>query len=152
MAGDDDRHYPPRPILGASVAVFRGGKVLLARRGRPPLQDFWSLPGGVVEIGEEVAEAAARELMEETGVSAEIVGPAGYVDVIRRDEAGEIARHFVVIALAARHLSGEAVCGDGTAEVRWAGLDEIDGLPLTDGAADLVRKAAETVGHAREEG
>ena len=70
----DARLYPPRPILAASVAVFRHGKVLLASRTAPPAQNLFSLPGGLVEVGEGLAEAALRELMEEVGVTARIVG------------------------------------------------------------------------------
>ncbi len=138
----DERRFPTRPFLGASVAVFRDGRVLLARRGNPPLQGLWSLPGGGVELGETLAEAALRELAEETGVSAEIVGPADYVDIIRRDEGGRVERHYVVVAFAARHLAGEPQLGEGTADIRWVGLDELGGLELTEGAAEVIGKAA----------
>lgn len=154
----DDRTFPARPVLGASIAVFRDGKVLLAQRGRPPLEGVWSLPGGVVELGETLEEAALRELAEETGVTAESAGLAGHVDVIRHDEAGRVERHFVVVALAGRYVSGEPFCGDGTLAVRWVPLDEMERLALTEGAAPIIRRAAaladggQAVGARREDG
>lgn len=108
-----------RPELAASAAVFRDGKVLLARRGRTPLAGLWTLPGGRVEPGETLAEAAAREVMEEVGVACRILGVAGALDVIRHDAAGGLAAHFVVVGHAARWVSGEPAEGPEAAEVGW---------------------------------
>src|SRR5690349_20363447 len=107
----DDRLYPARPIMAASVAVFREGLVLLATRTKPPAADVWSLPGGLVEPGETLREAALRELAEEVGVTAEILGFAGHVEVIERDPEGRVRTHFVVNAFAGRWLAGEPTPG-----------------------------------------
>ncbi len=140
------RLYPDRPFLAASAAVFRDGKVLLASRTKPPADKVFSLPGGIVELGETLHEAALRELMEEVGVAAEIVGLAGHVDIVERDPDGRIARHFVVTAFAARWTSGEPQCGPEAGEVRWVAPDAVDALPTSPKLAEIVRAAAALIG------
>lgn len=110
---------PIRPVLAASTAVFHEGRVLLARRGRAPSLGLWTLPGGRVEPGETLAEAAAREVMEEVGVACEILGVAGALDIIQRDGAGGLSAHFVVVSHAARWTGGEPATGPEAAEVGW---------------------------------
>lgn len=136
-----DRSYPPRPILAVSTAVLRGGRVLLARRAQAPGAGLYSLPGGLVEIGETLAQAAARELMEEVGVTALPIGLCGARDIIHRDEAGAVARHFVVVTFAALWKSGEPVISAEAEEVRWVVPGELSGLPTTDGLAETVAQA-----------
>lgn len=131
-----------RPTLAASAAVFRGPLVLLARRGCAPGAGLWSLPGGRVEPGETLAEAAARELQEEVAVAADMVSLAGVRDVIRHDAEGRLAAHFVVIAYAARWRAGEPQPGPEAAEVGWFRPSEVVGLETTDGLADVVAAAA----------
>ena len=97
----NDRLFPARPILAVSAAVFRDGRVLIVRRARAPLIGHFSLPGGVVEIGETLAEAVARELMEEVGVSAEIIGFNRHLDAIAH-EGGRVRTHFVIASFVAR--------------------------------------------------
>lgn len=135
-----DRLYPTRPILAASVAVFRGGRVLVAARGRPPLEALYSLPGGLVEPGETLVETALRELREEVGVEGEILGFVGPVEIIERDGRG-VRRHFVVCAHAARWLSGEPRTGPEAIDVRWVREDEIASLPTTPGLAEILGRA-----------
>lgn len=136
---------PVRPTLAASAAVFRGPLVLLARRAANPGAGLWSLPGGRVEAGETLAEAAAREVMEEVGVSVEILGFAAARDIIVRDKAGELKAHFVVVAHAARWRSGEPQVGEEAAEVGWFRPGEVAALPTTEGLADVVAEAARLV-------
>lgn len=138
----DPRSYPARPMLAVSTAVFRDGRVLLARRGRPPLAGIWSLPGGLVEPGERLAEAAAREVMEETGVAAEIVGPSATVEVIRRDETGRVARHFVVVSFAGRWIAGEAVATEEASDFAWVLPGAYGGRSMTEGLEDVIARAA----------
>ncbi|OYX88113.1 MAG: NUDIX hydrolase [Rhizobiales bacterium 17-65-6] len=134
-----------RPTLAASAAVFRDGEVLLARRGFAPGLGLWSLPGGRVEPGETLAEAALREVMEEVGVRAEIVGVAAALDFISRDDAGALASHFVVIAHAALWREGVPEVGPEALEVGWFAPEAVAGLATTRGLADVVRRAAAMV-------
>lgn len=127
----------PAPCVG--VVCLRDGEVLLIRRGRPPKQGEWSLPGGRIEPGERAMEAALRELREETGVEAEITGLIDVVDGIF-PEAG---RHYVLIDYAARWLAGEPVAGDDAVEARFAPLDEIEALVAWDETRRVIRMAAE---------
>jgi ADP-ribose pyrophosphatase YjhB (NUDIX family) len=141
-----DRTYPARPILAVSTAVIRDGRVLLAQRARPPGAGLYSLPGGLVEIGETVAAAAARELMEEVGVTAQPLGLCGARDIILPDEAGRIARHFVVLCFAALWIAGEGTVSPEAADVRWMRREEVPDLPVTEGLVDIVAAAFRLAG------
>ena len=137
----DDRLYPPRPILAASLAVFRDGKVLIASRTAPPAQALFSLPGGVVEIGETLQEAALREVMEEVGVAAEIVGFVDHAEVIQRESDGRIKRHFVITCFAGRWISGEGHTSAEAGAVLWVDPDAMGSIPTTKGLPTTLRKA-----------
>jgi 8-oxo-dGTP diphosphatase len=126
-------------ILAASAAVFRDGKVLIARRVKPPA--LWSLPGGRVEKNEDPNDAAERELYEETGVVAEILGLAGQREVILRDEHGERAGKYVVLAFAARWLTGEAKPGPEASAVAWVEPSELSQYELTEGLIPIILSA-----------
>ncbi len=139
----DPRHYPDRPYLAVSAVVVRDGEFLAVRRARPPMQDLFTLPGGVVEPGESLAEAACREVREETGLIIETVALAGYREVVTRDDAGRVQRHFVILAFAAHWVAGEPRLNEELLEARWmrpAGLPE---LSTTEGLAEIVAAAFE---------
>ena len=136
-----ERLYPTRPFLASSVAVFREGRVLVAARARPPMALLYSLPGGLVEPGETLGEAALRELREEVGVEADLLGFLDHVEIIERDDEGRVRHHFVVCAHAARWRSGEAQVGMEAREVRWVGEDELADLRTTPGLTAILRKA-----------
>lgn len=136
-----DRTYPRRPLLAASVAVIRDGRILLAARTRPPAEGLFSLPGGLVEPGETLEEAALRELGEEVGVAASIVGFNDHVEVIERDREGKVARHFVIASFVARWLSGEGMPSPEADRVIWARPAEIDALRATSGLSRMAARA-----------
>jgi 8-oxo-dGTP diphosphatase len=136
-----ERLYPARPLLAASVAVLRDHHVLVAVRGRGLMAGRYSLPGGLVEPGETLAEAALRELREEVGVEAEIIAFLDHVEVIERDDDGRIRHHFVIAAHAARWLGGEPRPGAEAIDVRWVDEDQAAALPTTLGLAAVLRKA-----------
>jgi 8-oxo-dGTP diphosphatase len=135
------RFDPARPFLGASVAVFRDGRVMLAARGRAPMEGLYSLPGGGVEPGETLAEAALRELREETGVEAELIGFVAPVEAIERDGQGRVRLHIVIAAHAARWVSGEPQIGPEAKDIRWVTERDMTGLPLTPGLAGILQQA-----------
>jgi 8-oxo-dGTP diphosphatase len=133
------------PRLGVSACVWRDGRVLIARRSKPPLQGVWSLPGGHVELGETLRDAARRELLEETGISAEIETIVDIAEVIRR-EGGEVSAHYAIVCFSGRWTSGEARAGDDAEAVHWAWPGELDGLPMTDGTLAIIEKARRLLG------
>lgn len=116
-----------RPRVGAIAVVRRGDQVLLAQRSKGGYIGRWGFPGGHVERGETVIEAAMRELGEETGVSAEPVGVLTVLDEIGRDEAGRVQWHYVLVAVLADWRTGDAVAADDAAAVRWVTLADIAG-------------------------
>jgi len=134
-----------RPIAATIAAVVRDGHVLLVRRANPPDQDRWAFPGGKIDAGETLQAAAARELQEETGVTAEPLHVFDAVDVFDRDEAGALRRHFILIAVLCRWQSGEPVAGDDARDARWVPLADLDAhaLATSFGVAELAHKAAD---------
>ncbi|AWI90932.1 NUDIX hydrolase [Methylobacterium sp. DM1] len=148
---DDGRLFPARPLIGVSIAVIRDGRVLLAARANEPMRGVWTLPGGLLEAGESLAEGALRELQEEVGPLAEVVGPSlTPTEIILRDEAGRIRHHYVIHPHAALWRSVEPVPGPEALAVRWAHLDEIAGLATTPGLIDTLREAFSRVGQVAE--
>ncbi|TXN01038.1 NUDIX hydrolase [Methylobacterium sp. WL64] len=148
-AGEADgggRLFPTRPFVGASIAVIRGDRVLLAARANEPMRGVWTLPGGLVEAGEALAEAALRELSEEVGLAAEVVGVLSPTEIIVRDEAGRARHHYVVHPHAALWCGGEPVAGPEALGVRWATLAEIAGLATTPGLIGTLQEAFDRVG------
>lgn len=140
------RDYPDRPILCASAAVFRDGLVLLGSRRNPPYDQVFSLPGGLVESGETLEEAAIREVEEETGVRGEIVCFNGWREVIHKDDDGRVKRHYVIASFVARWVSGEGAPSEELGRVIWADEKEASALPLTQGLAGLLTRARGILG------
>jgi 8-oxo-dGTP diphosphatase len=122
------REYPERPWIGVGVVVWQGDRVLLVRRGRPPRQGQWGLPGGTQEVGETVFEAAAREVREETGLEVRPVAIITTVDSITRDADGAVQYHYTLVEVAADCAAGDPVAADDAADARWATLEEAEGL------------------------
>ncbi|MDG2521077.1 NUDIX hydrolase [Caulobacter segnis] len=116
------------PVSTAGVVCFRGDDVLLIKRGKPPRLGQWSIPGGRIEWGEAAIAAARRELMEETGVEAEILALVDVVDGVFVGDDGEVQRHYVMIDYAARWTSGEPVAGDDAADARFVPMSEVDAV------------------------
>jgi ADP-ribose pyrophosphatase YjhB (NUDIX family) len=140
-----NRLYPLQPLVGASVAIFKDGKVLLAARKETVDHPIFSLPGGLVEIGETLEEAAMREAIEEVGVTARIVGFAGHVEIIDHDKERRVRQHFIVNAFAAEWISGEAITSYEAPGVMWVDPFALGPIAVTKGLPNLVRKAAELV-------
>jgi 8-oxo-dGTP diphosphatase len=137
----DPRSYPDRPYLAVSAAIVRDGRLLVVRRAKLPAPQVYTFPGGVVETGETLLEALQREIAEETSLTIAPLGLAGYREFIVRDDAGRAARHFVILAFAARWIAGEPLPSEEIAEARWAEPGELDALPTTEGLAEIARAA-----------
>lgn len=137
----DSRSHPDRPYLAVSAAIFRGDEILIVRRARPPAHGVYTLPGGVVEIGETLRDALVREVREETAIEITPVALAGEREVIVRDAEGKVERHFVILAFAALWVSGETVLNEELAEAHWMDADDLKTLPTTEGLAEIVAAA-----------
>lgn len=128
-----------RPILAASAACFREGRLLLARRANPP--QLWTLPGGRVEPGESAADTARRELAEETGVDADILGFAGFREMVMRGANGKVERHYVILSFAARWRAGEAQTGAEISAIEWIESEAVARYETTEGLEEIVAAA-----------
>ena len=140
----NDRLFPARPILAVSAAVFRDGRVLIVRRARAPLLGHFSLPGGGVEVGETMAAALARELIEEIGVDAEIIAFNRHVEAII-PEGDRIRAHFVIASFVARWTSGEPRLSDEVDAVEWIDPGADLPSPTTPELAEVLARAARFV-------
>jgi 8-oxo-dGTP diphosphatase len=140
---NESRSYPQRPFLAVSAAIVRDDRLLVVRRSTPPAQGVYTLPGGVVEVGETLTQAVAREVLEETGLTIEPVALAGYREAIVRDGDDRIERHFVILCFAARWQGGEPVLNEELSEAHWLRPDELIGLTTTAGLAEIVQAAFE---------
>ena len=135
----------PRPTAG--VVCLRGREILLIKRGNPPRQGQWSLPGGRIEWGETSEAAALRELVEETGVEAELLGLIDVVDgIMTSRETGAVTRHYIMVDYAARWLSGEPVAGDDAADARFFSLEEALAIIEWDVTRKVVQEAVDRFG------
>ena len=140
-AQESARLYPTRPLLATSLAVFRQGRVLLAKRPRSPMAGLFTLPGGLVEPGETLGAAALRETSEEVGVDARLVGFNRHVEVIERDPVGAVVRHYVIASFVGWWVGGEATTGPEADAILWANRADLDDLPMTFGLVPLLAAA-----------
>jgi 8-oxo-dGTP diphosphatase len=143
MSGNaDSRLYPDRPWVGVGVVVWRGEEVLLVRRGRPPRQGQWGIPGGAQELGETLFETAAREVLEETGLVIKPTGIVTAVDGIVRDELERVQYHYTLIEVTADWVAGEASAQSDVDAVRWVPADDAAALLTWDETARVIAEAA----------
>jgi 8-oxo-dGTP diphosphatase len=119
------RRYPDRPIVAVLAVVLRDDKVLIVQRAQQPNAGRWGFPGGVLELGETIAEGAMRELSEETGIVAEAAGWLNIHDAITRDQEGRVQFHYTLIAVRGVWQSGNGVAADDAADCAWASRDDI---------------------------
>lgn len=139
----DRREYPERPIVGVGGVVISDGRALLIKRGYPPLQGEWSIPGGTLELGETLLEGVRRELAEETGIEVRIVDLIEVFERVFRDEAGKVRYHFVILDYLCEAINGSAVAGSDVSDVAWASEAELGQYSLTSTATRVIRRAFE---------
>ena len=135
------REYPDHPRVGVGAVVLDGDRVLLVRRDRSPAAGKWSIPGGLVDLGETTAEAARREVREECGIAVRLLGVAGVVDRVIRDDAGRVRYHYVLVDFAARPESGPVQAGSDAAEACWVPISEVERFDTTAGLMDMIHRA-----------
>ncbi len=136
------REYPPRPLVGIGVVVWRGPEVLLIQRGKAPRSGQWSLPGGAQKLGETVAEGGRREVMEEAGVEVEITGLLDVIDSIQPDGDGRIRYHYTLVDLAAEWQAGEPRAGGDAAAARFVDADDLAAYELWDETLRIIALSA----------
>ena len=137
------REHPERPFVGVSAVIFHGESVLLARRNHEPGRGQWSLPGGVVELGETLLEALRRELREEVSITIEIGGLVGVFDRIIRDSNNRIHYHYVIVDYWGRIASGQPKPGSDISGVRLVALEDIEICGIDRELRDTILKAVE---------
>ena len=138
------REFPDIPLVGVGAVIIEIDRVLLVKRGHPPLLGEWSIPGGVLEVGEMLREAAVREAREETGLAVETGELLGVFDRVLR-EGERIRYHYVLIDFLCRRISGEPCCGTDADEVRWFGLEELEPLKLAPDTFEVIRRGFSAV-------
>jgi len=128
-------------MIGVGVVCLKGDAVLLIRRGKPPRYGEWSLPGGMQELGETAAEAAAREVLEETGISLRLGPVIDIIDIIRQDDGGRIETHYTLIDYAAEWTAGAPVAGDDAIHAEFVPLESIAALGMWDETVRVIQLA-----------
>lgn len=137
------REYPEIPRVGVGGLVVDGGKLLLIKRAFEPSSGLWSIPGGLLELGESLEEAVAREVEEETGIKVEVGELLDVLNWVIRDEQGKIKYHYVLIDFLAKPVGGKLRKSRETIDVRWVKLEDLDKYALTRTARRLISKALE---------
>lgn len=139
------REYPAHPVVGVGAVVVRDGRALIVKRAHEPRQGEWSLPGGRLELGESLQDAARREIKEETNLDV-VVGPIiETFDRVHRDDAGRIRYHFVIVDFVCWSDEGEAIAGSDADEVAWVTSDQIDDYAVNAHAKAVILKGLEVL-------
>ncbi|MGA3073909.1 MAG: NUDIX hydrolase [Bryobacteraceae bacterium] len=136
----DNRRYPQRPVLGIGALIFERGRILLVERGKEPLKGYWSLPGGVLEIGETLEQGIVREVREETGLEVEPLKMLEIFERIIRDSQGAPEYHYVLIDYICRVTGGSLRAADDASRVAWVPRRLLSTYQITTGTLPVIEK------------
>jgi 8-oxo-dGTP diphosphatase len=134
------REFPETPLVGVGAIIIENARVVLVKRAHPPLQAEWSIPGGVLEVGELVREAAIREACEETGLTVDPGELLGVYDRVLRDADKRVRYHYVLVDFLCRRVAGDLVAASDATEVRWFTREELPTLKLAEDTIDVIHK------------
>ena len=140
------REFPEVPLVGVGAIIIEDSRVLLVKRAHPPLQAQWSIPGGVLEVGELIREAAIREAREETGLIVELGELLGVYDRVLRNLEQRVQYHYVLIDFLCRRTGGELQAADDADEVRWFTREQLPPVNLAEDTQDVIRKGFAALG------
>ncbi len=140
------REYPDTPLVGVGAIIIDNDRVVLIRRGHAPALGEWSIPGGLLEIGETLREAAVREALEETGLQVDPADLLGVYDRVLRDADERTIYHYVLIDFFCHRLAGEPLAAGDAAEARWFRRDELPALSLAADTLEVIFKGFDRSG------
>ncbi|MGC2109623.1 MAG: NUDIX hydrolase [Candidatus Korobacteraceae bacterium] len=140
------RDYPEQPIIGVGAVIVDAGRILLVRRATEPLKGEWSVPGGMLELGETLRDGVRREVLEETGIEVEPGEVLDVFDSIFTDALGRTEYHYVLIDYLCRLVSGEAIAASDVSDVRWVTADALPAMNLRQSIEQVVRKGLARAG------
>jgi 8-oxo-dGTP diphosphatase len=135
--------HPEQPVVAVGVLLLDGDRVLLVQRGRPPQVGRWTVPGGKVELGETLEEAALRELGEETGLGCTLGPVVEVLDRVLRDGDGRVEYHYVILDFLGTQPTGQLTAGSDVSDARWVAIDDVGQLETTDGLEPVIARARE---------
>lgn len=138
-----NREFPSQPLVGVGAVIIDGARVVLVKRAHPPIQGQWSIPGGVLEVGELVRDAAVREAREETGLAVESGELLGVFDRVLRDAEGRVQYHYVLVDFLCRPIGGELRAASDAAEVCWFTREQLPALGLAEDTLEVILKGFE---------
>ena len=135
------REHPKQPLVGVGAVIVENGRAVLIKRGKAPLLGEWSIPGGMLELGETLRQGAEREALEETGLVVQATELLGVFDRVVPDDQGKIVYHYVLVDFLCERVSGELKAGADAADARWFTLEEVRQLPLAEDTAAVIQAA-----------
>jgi 8-oxo-dGTP diphosphatase len=139
------REYPECPLIGVGAVIIRNNQVVLVKRGQAPLQGEWSIPGGLLEVGETLRQGAEREALEETGLAAKATELLGVFERLVADDDKRTRYHYILIDFLCEVAAGELNAAGDAADARWFSPEELSSLPLPGDTAAVIRLAFERV-------
>jgi 8-oxo-dGTP diphosphatase len=142
-----NRRYPDRPLAGVGAIIFRGDEVLLVKRGRPPALGKWSIPGGLVELGESLGEAVRREVLEETGLEVKVIDLVAALDRVIPDTEGRLEYHYILLDFLCEIIGGQTRAASDVDECMFVSLKDLSRFDMTRGTEKVITRAFEKAAH-----